>query len=247
MPEVADVLRRDGPDYQARFGADLLPSHRRAMEALSPCRPEALGGQLLPCERCAQEHDVSHSCRHRRGPTCHHQDTEAWLEARRQERLPVRSFPVVLTLPQALHDLVRRHPQDLDDILLRAAAHALLTLAADPHDVGGLIGVLGVLHTWSRTLASHPHVHCLVPAGGVSADGTEWRPARQAYLGPVHALSQRFRGLFLDLLRQDRPTLTLPEAVWTTGWVVSCTPTVQGPEQVLKDLGRDCPPDRPAQ
>jgi Putative transposase/Transposase zinc-binding domain len=238
MPEVADVLRRYGPDYQERFSADLLPSHRRAMDDIIHCRTEALGGQLLQCERCGQEHYVYHSCRNRSCPKCHHQDTEAWLEARRLELLPVPYFHVVFTLPQELRELVRRNQKDLYDILLRAAAQSLIKLAADPHYVGGLIGVLCVLHTWTRALVYHPHVHCLVPAGGLSADRTEWRPARQTYLVPVHALSKLFRGLFLDLVRQERPDLTLPEAVWTKGWVVYCKPTVQGPEKVLNYLGR---------
>jgi hypothetical protein len=238
MPEVADILRRYGPDAQERFGADLLPSHRRAMEDILHCRTAALGGQLWPCERCGQEHDVDHACRNRSCPTCHHQATEAWLEARRLERLPVPSFHVVLTLPQALRELVRRNQQALDNILLRAAAQALLKLAADPHDVGGLIGVLGVLPTWTRALVSPPHVHCLVPAGGLSADRPEGRPARQTDLVPVHALSQLVRGRLLELVRQERPELPLPEAVWTTGGVVYCKPTVQGPEKGRNYLGR---------
>jgi Putative transposase/Transposase zinc-binding domain len=238
MPEVADVSRRYGPDYRERFGADLLPSHRRAMDDIIRCRTEALGGQLLQCERCGQEHYVYHSCRNRSCPKCHHQDTAAWLEERRQELLPVPYFHVVFTLPQELRELVRQNQKDLYDILLRAAAQSLLKLAADPHYVGGLIGLLCVLHTWTRALVYHPHVHCLVPAGGLSAERTEWRPARQTYLVPVHALSKLFRGVFLDLVRQERPDLTLPEAVWTKGWVVYCKPTVQGPEKVLDYLGR---------
>ena len=208
MPEVADVFRCYGPAYQERFGADLLPSHRRAMDDIIHCRTEALGGHLLPCDHCGQEHYAYHSCRNRSCPKCHHHDTEVWLAERRQELLPVPYFHVVLTLPQELHELVRRHQKDLYDMLLRAAAQALIKLAMDPHDVGGLIGVLCVLHTWTRTLTYHPHVHCLVPAGGVSADRTEWRPARTSYLVPVHALAKLFRGLFLDLVRQERPDLT---------------------------------------
>lgn len=238
MPEVADVLRRYGADYRERFGEDLLPSHRRAMDDILRCRPEALGGQLLQCEHCGQEHYVYHSCRHRSCPKCHRQDTEAWLAERRQELLPVPYFHVVFTAPQELGERIRSHQQELYDILRRAAAQALIQLAADPHYVGGLIGVLCVLHTWTRTLAYHPHVHCLVPAGGLSADRTEWRPARTSYLVPVHALSKLFRGLFLDLVRQERPDLTLPESVWTKGWVVYCKPAVQGPAPVLHYLGR---------
>jgi Putative transposase/Transposase zinc-binding domain len=238
MPEVADVLRRYGTDYRERFGEDLLPSHRRAMDDILRCRTEALGGQLLQCDHCGQEHYVYHSCRNRSGPKCHRLDTEAWLAERRQELLPVPYFHVVFTLPQELRVLVRRHQNDLYDILLRAAAQALIQLAADPHYVGGLIGVLCVLHTWTRTLTYHPHVHCLVPAGGVSADRTEWRPARTSYLVPVHALSKLFRGLFQALVHQERPDLTIPESVWTKGWVVYCKPALQGPEQVLNYLGR---------
>jgi hypothetical protein len=145
---------------------------------------------------------------------------------------------VVFTVPHELGEVVRRHQQALYDLLLRAAAQALIKLAAAPHYVGGLIGVLCVLHTWTRTLAYHPHVHCLVPAGGVSADRTEWRPARSSYLVPVQALSQLFRGLFRALVRQERPDLTLPESVWTKGWVVYCKPALQGTEQVLNYLGR---------
>jgi hypothetical protein len=238
MPAVAAVFRRDGPDYQARFGENLLPSHRRAMDDLIHCRTEALGGQLLQCEHCGQEHYVYHSCRNRRCPTCPRLETDAWLAARRQELLPVPYFHVVFTVPQELREIIRRHQHALDNILLRAAAQSLITLAADPHDVGGLIGVLCVLHTWTRTLVYHPHVHCLVPAGGVSADRTAWRPARPSYLVPVHALATLFRRLFLALVRQERPDLTLPEALWTKGWVVYGKPSVQAPAQVLTYLGR---------
>jgi hypothetical protein len=145
---------------------------------------------------------------------------------------------VVFTVPQELREIIRRHQQDLYNILLRAAAQSLIKLAGDPHDVGGLIGVLCVLHTWTRTLVYHPHVHCLVPAGGVSADRTEWRPARPSYLVPVQALSQLFRGLFRALVHQERPDVTIPESVWTQGWVVYCKPALQGTEQVLNYLGR---------
>jgi Transposase zinc-binding domain/Putative transposase len=238
MPEVADVLRRYGREYLDRFGQDLLPSHRRAMEDLLACRTEAFGGHLWPCDHCGQEHYVYHACRNRSCPKGHRLDTEAWLAARRRELLPVPYFHVVLTRPQELRELVRRHQRDLYEIWLRAAAQALITLAADPPDVGGRIGVLCILHTWSRTLAYHPHVHGLVPAGGVASDGTEWRPARPSSLVPVHALAQLFRGLFRALVSQEGPDLPLPEAAWTTGWVVYCQPTVHGTEQVLHYLGR---------
>ena len=238
MPEVADVFRRYGGEYLEWFGPDLLPSHRRAMDDIVHGRTEALGGHLLQCDHCGQEHYIYHSCRNRSCPKCHYQDTEAWLEERRQELLPVPYFHVVLTLPQELRALVRRHQQDLYDILLRAAAQALMKLAVDPHYVGGLIGVLCVLHTWTRALVYHPHIHCLVPAGGVSADRTAWRPAAIAEIVPVRALSKLFRGLFRDLAHKECPDVAIPESVWTTAWVVYCKPAVHGTEQVLRDVGR---------
>jgi hypothetical protein len=220
MPEVADVVRRYGREDLDQFGEELLPRHRRAIEDLRACRTETLGGHLSQGDHGGREPYVYHSCRNRRCPKCPYHETEAWLEERRQARLAVSYLPVVFPLPQALRALVRRHQKDLYDILIRAAAHALITLAADPHDVGGRIGVLCVLHTWTRALVYQPHVHCLVPAGGVSSDRTQWQPARQTYLVPVRALSKRFRGLFRDLVRQECPDLSIPEAVWTTEWVV---------------------------
>jgi hypothetical protein len=238
MPELAEVFRRDGGAYLARFGAELLPSHRRAIEDILHGRTEVLGGHLLPCDHCGQEHDVYHSCRHRSCPKGHRTATEAWLADRRQELLPVPYLHVVFTAPHALGEMIRRHQQDLYDILLRAAAQSLMKLAMDPHDVGGLIGILCVLHTWTRTLADHPHVHGLVPAGAVAPDRSQWQPARTSSLVPVQALSKLFRGRFRALVRQERPDLSLPESVWAQGWVVSGQPAIQGPEKVLNYWGR---------
>ena len=197
-----------------------------------------MGGQLLQCAPCGQEHYVYHSCRNRSCPKCHRLDTEAWLEERRQELLPVPSFHVVFPVPQALGEIIRRHQQDLYDILLRAAAHALMKRAMGPPYGGGLIGGLCGLQTWTRTLAYHPHVHGLGPAGGLSADRPAWRPARTSYLVPVPALSKLFRGLLRELVGRECPALTVPKAVWSKGWAVYCTPAVHGTEQVLPYLGR---------
>jgi hypothetical protein len=156
MPAVADMFRRAGRESLERCGPDLLPSHRRALEDLLACRTEALGGQLLPCDPGGQDHDGYYSCRHRRGPQCHHHETEAWLAERRQDLLPVPSFPLIFTGPHALGASIRHQPQDLDGLVLRAAAQALIKLAADPPDVGGLLGGLGVWHPWTRTLPRQP-------------------------------------------------------------------------------------------
>jgi hypothetical protein len=237
VPEVADIFRLHGARYLERFGPAILPSHRRALRDLSNCRTPALGGQLYVCNHCGQEHYVYHSCRNRACPKCHGKDTETWLAARRQELLPVPYFHVVFTLPVSLRDLVRRHQKTVYPILMKSAAKALMNLAADPHYVGGLIGVLTVLHTWGRTLTYHPHVHCLVPGGGLTADG-QWRPARRDYLVPARALSPIFRGMLLDLLANALPDVVVPDSLRKQKWVVYCKPTVQGAENVLAYLGR---------
>jgi hypothetical protein len=156
---------------------------------------------------------------------------------RRKELLPVEYFHVVFTLPEELRQHVRRHQKILYGITIKAAAKSLIKLAADPHYVGGLIGVLAILHTWTRTLVYHPHVHCLVPAGGVS-DNREWLPARKNYLVPVKALSRIFRGMFREMVAKELPDLMIPQAVWNKEWVVYCKPTVQGIDKVLDYLGR---------
>ena len=237
MLEVADVFRRYGEAYRNRFGRAMLPSHRRAFRDLLACRTPALGGHVYVCDRCGRPQYAYHSCRNRHCPKCHGEDTEAWIEARRRELLPVPYFHLVFTLPQELRGVVRRHQKIGYGLLMRSAAGALMTLAADPHYVGGLIGVLAVLHTWTRTLLYHPHVHCLVPAGGVSADG-HWRPARRRYLVPVKALSRIFRGRVREAMARELPDVSVPDAVWKKEWVVYAKPAVQGADRTLTYLGR---------
>jgi len=237
VPEVADIFRLYGAAYLDRFGANMLPSHRRALRDLQNCRTAAMGGQLYVCDRCGREHYVYHSCRNRACPKCHGKDTEAWLDRRRQELLPVPYFHVVFTVPDQLRDLLRRHQTTLYPILIQAAAKALIKLAADPHYVGGKIAVMAILHTWSRTLVYHPHVHCLVPAGGLSPQG-HWLPARQNYLVPVKALSKLFRGIFLDRAAKALPDTVIPRSAPNRRWVVYSKPTVHGTDNVLAYLGR---------
>ena len=161
---------------------------------------------------------------------------KSWLEARKNDLLPVSYFHVVFTIPQELRPYVRSRQKIIYGILMKAAGRSLIKLAADPHYVGGRIGVMAVLHTWSRTLDYHPHVHCLVPGGGLIGD--QWIPARKGFLVPVRALSRVFRGIFMETAAKELPGVTIPKAVWDTDWVVYCKPAVQGPEKVLQYLGR---------
>jgi len=236
VPELAEVFRRYGGAYVKTFGQAMLPSHRRAMQAIVACRTEAMGGHVFACDRCGQREYAYHSCRNRHCPKCHRDDTAAWLEQRRMELLPVPYFHVIFTLPSTLRDMVRSHQKIAYSGLMQTAAQALMKLARDPRYVGGTIGVLAVLHTWGGALNYHPHVHCLVPAGGVAHE--QWVPARKDYFVPVKALSKIFRAKFRDFIRKALPDLELPNSVWRRKWVVHAKPAVQGVDRVLEYLGR---------
>ena len=238
MLEVADILKRYGDEYLHKFGGKMLPSQRRAFSDILKCRSDVMGGHVFKCDKCGHRHYSYHSCRNRSCPKCHKNDTAAWLEQRHKELLNVEYYHVVFTLPQVLRPIVRLHQKKLYGILMKSAAQAITKLAADPHYVGGLIGVMCVLHTWSRTLVYHPHAHCLIPGGGVSADKKQWLDARKNYLVPVKALSKIFRGMFTEMVRKQLPDIELPASIWHRDWVVYCKPAVQGADKVLNYLGR---------
>jgi uncharacterized OB-fold protein len=238
MLEVADVFSRYGDEYLRKFGNKMLLIQRRAFEDILKCRTEVMGGHIFRCDKCGYLHYSYHSCRNRSCPKCHKNDTAAWLEQRREELLNVEYYHVVFTLPQVLRPILRFHQKKLYGILMKSAAQAVIKLAADPHYVGGLIGVLCILHTWSSSLIYHPHAHCLIPSGGISADKEQWLAARNNYLVPVKALSKIFRGIFVEMAHKQLPNVKLPDSIWQKDWVVYCKPTVQGTDKVLNYLGR---------
>jgi hypothetical protein len=241
MPSLADVVRRHGSAYLGQHRGSALPSHVRAVGAITRCRTPALGGHLAQCERCAKEHLLYHSCRHRACAQCGQDSTRKWLTQQRELLLPVPYFHVVFTLPAELRRVVRTHQKALLSVLFRAAFESLQTLCLDRRFLGARIGAIAVLHTWTRTLEWHPHVHLLVPGGGLSRDGLTWLrvPKRQkAFLVPVRALAKLFRGRFLHLARRGLPEVTLPEVPWNKSWVVFAKPVVHGRERVLDYLGR---------
>ncbi len=216
MLEVADILRRYGDGYLEAYAQRMLPSHLRGFRDILRCRTPVMGGHVFACNRCRHRVFAYHSCRNRSCPKCHTRETATWVEARRKELLPVPYFHVVFTVPDEWRAVIRGHQNPLYGILMKAAARSLIKLAADPHHVGGLVGILAVLHTWTRTMEYHPHVHCLVPAGGVSIGAVsskrQWIPARSNYLVPVKALSRVFRGMFVDLVRKAMPDMDMPQA-----------------------------------
>jgi hypothetical protein len=241
MLRLADVLRRHGAEYLERHGTSMMPSHVHAVKAILRCRTPAMGGHLATCTTCGSEHLLFHSCRHRACPRCGYDRTTRWLAAQRELLLPVPYFHVVLTLPSELRRLMRSHQAALLPVLFQAAFESLAALCADPHYLRAQIGALALLHTWTRTLEWHPHVHMLVPGGGLASDGRTWiaaPPRRTRYLVPGKALAKHFRGRFLDLARRTLPAVSFPHVPWGKRWVVFAKPVVQGAEKVLDYLGR---------
>src|SRR5881296_3488448 len=252
--EVADVVR----EYGAAFRATHYVSHEQArvLRAIEQCRTAALGGHVEACETCGAEQISYNSCRNRHCPKCQGSARAKWLAAEQALLLPVPYFHVVFTLPHQLNPLLRVNQRALYTLLFQAAAQTLQEFARDPTHLGAELGITAVLHTWGQTLTEHVHVHCIVTGGGLSAQGTQWRPSRRRFLFAVQALSQVFRGQFLaglrrlrahDALRFAGNSLALADpATWTAwlallrtrNWLVYAKPPFGGPDRVLKYLSR---------
>ena len=243
MPSLADVVREHGAAYVRRYGGAMPARHARALDAITQCRTAALGAELGVCGRCGASHVLYHSCRNRACPRCGYDATRRWTERQRRGLLPLPYFHVVFTLPAELRRLVRDHQRTLLDVLFRAAFESLSILAADPRHLGARIGALSVLHTWTRTLQWHPHVHLLVPGGGLAPDGRTFvgarRPNRADFLVPVRALGKHFRGRFLHLARRTLPGVQFPPIPWNKPWVVYAKRSLEErPERLLDYLAR---------
>ena len=238
MLEIADVFRRFAADYVSLHGASMLPSHRRAIDDILACRTAALGGQVWHCEQCHTEVFSYHSCGNRSCPKCHTAQTQAWLERRQVELLPVPYFHITVTVPAELRDVLRSNQCDGYGVLMQASAAAIIELARDPRYLGGTPAVLAVLHTWTQQLGFHPHVHCLVSGGGISEDANSWHPARRKFLLPIKALARLARGKSRALLKQKRPDLVIPDAAWRKPWILHVTAWGNGEQAVLDYLAR---------
>ncbi len=254
--EVADIFRRHGDAYRRDHDGHLGRVERRVMSAIVLCRTAALGGHTEGCSDCGFVRCAYNSCRNRHCPKCQGQARDAWLAARQAELLPAPYFHVVFTLPAPVAEIAFQNKEAVYAILFRTAAETLRTIAADPRHLGAEIGLVAVLHTWGQTLQHHPHVHCVVPGGGPSPDGTRWVACRPGFFLPVRVLSRLFRRLFLDELRAafnagdlgffgDLAGLAEPAAFMRRlrelrrlEWVVYAKPPFGGPEQVLAYLGR---------
>ena len=220
--ELADIFRQYGPAYRQKYAAKLLPSHRQAMRAIEHCRTEALGGQLYRCPNCEQVQYSYHSCRNRHCPKCQNESARRWLDEQQDLLLPVPYFLLTFTLPAGINEVARSHQRLLYNLLFKTSAAATQQLAQNPRWIGGQVGMVGVLHTWGRNLAYHPHIHYLVPGGGLSTDGQSWLPARNNFLLPVRALSRVLRGKLQQALRHTACYARIPPNVWQQDWVVHC-------------------------
>jgi Putative transposase/Transposase zinc-binding domain len=227
MVEIADIFRLHGPAYRVKFRDRMPPSHLRAMEDLEHCRTEALGGQLYFCDQCQERLYSYHSCKNRHCPKCQNDQANEWLDHQKDLLLPVSYFMVTFTLPEELRSVARSHQQVIYNSLFRASSEALLELASDSRFVGGRVGAVGVLHTWTRDLFYHPHIHYIATGGGLSADG-RWRTSRQDFLVHVKPLSILFRAKFRDLLKQTDLFRFLDPQVWRKDWVVHSQPVGSG-------------------
>ena len=236
MLEVADIFRAAGPELCARLA--VLPSQKRAVQAILKCRTPALGGQVYGCEQCAKLHFSYHSCGNRHCPKCQGQRTESWLEKQRRRLLPCPYYLLTFTLPSELRALARSEQKLAYGLLLSAAAASIQKLCRDPQWLGTQPALLGVLHTWTRAMLYHPHAHFLVSAGGLSADGQQWVPAKNPkFLVPVRALSRIFRAKVRDGLKAAGKGPSVPAQAWKQEWVVHAQHAGRG-QKVLDYLGR---------
>jgi Putative transposase/Transposase zinc-binding domain len=254
--EVADIFRRHGEAFRRSHDGHLGRVDRRVMAAIEACRTPALGGHVEQCSDCGLIRCAYNSCRNRHCPKCQGLARAAWLGARQAELLPVPYFHVVFTLPALVAEIAFQNKRVVYDILFRATAEALRTVAADPRHLGAEIGAVAVLHSWGQTMQHHPHLHCIVPAGGLSPDRARWVACRPGFFLPVRVLSRQFRELFLIRLRAafavgdlrfsgTLAALVEPDAfagrldaLRGIEWVVYAKPPFAGPEPVLAYLGR---------
>ena len=254
--EVADVFRAAGPAWRAAHAGHISLAQLKVMSAIETCRTAALGGHIEGCEDCGHRRIAYNSCRNRHCPKCQAAAARAWLAAREDDLLPVGYFHVVFTVPAEVADIAFHNKAVIYDLLFRAASETMLTIAADRRHLGARIGITAVLHTWGSAMTHHPHIHMVVPGGGVSLDGERWISSRTAFLLPVRVLSKLFRRLFLTRLHElhaaarlhffgdhvelneRRAFLRYLAPLRKKKWVVYAKPPFAGPEAVLAYLSR---------
>jgi len=254
--EVADIFHAHGAAWRASNAGHISLDQLKVMSAIERCRTAALGGHVTRCEDCAHEHIAYNSCRNRHCPKCQAGAAKTWLAAREAELLPVRYFHLVFTLPKPIADIAYQNKREIYNLLMRASADTVIKIAADPKHLGARVGITAVLHTWGSAMTHHPHVHMIVPGGGLSADGTSWIACRKTFFLSVRVLSRLFRRLMLDGLAKlhkagelqffgAHAELTDPvvfgaflQPLRKIDWVVYAKEPFAGPKAVLAYLSR---------
>jgi hypothetical protein len=227
MVEAAEIFRLHGPEYLAKYGERMPRVHLRAIRDIQQCRTPELGGQAYVCKKCDEYRYSYHSCKNRHCPKCGNHQASEWLEEQKELLLPVTHFLMTFTLPEELRRVARSNQKTVYNILFRASSEALQKLAWDERFIGGRVGMVAVLHTWTRALVYHPHVHYIVTGGGLSETGN-WKSSRVNFLVPVKALSVIFRAKFRDLLKKTELFHKVDARVWKKEWVVHSEPVGTG-------------------
>jgi hypothetical protein len=254
--EVADIFRAHGPAWRHAQAGHVSLGQLKVMRAIEQCRTSALGGHVLRCNACERTQTSYNSCRNRHCPKCQGAAAQRWLEQRQGELLPVAYYHVVFTLPAPVADIAYQNKAVVYKLLFQATADTLTTIAADPKHLGVRIGFTGVLHTWGSAMTHHPHIHCIVPGGGLSPDGAQWKACRRGFFLPVRVLSRYFRRRFLERLKRahragqlqffNRLEALSDNAAFDdfiaplkkTEWVVYAKRPFSGPKAVLNYLSR---------
>ncbi len=254
--EVADIFRANGATWRARHAGHVSLDKLKVMSAIERCRTAALGGHVARCEDCGHDQISYNSCRNRHCPKCQAGAAKAWLAAREAELLPVRYFHLVFTLPKLIADIAHQNKRELYSLLMRASANTVIRIAADSKHLGARVGITSVLHTWGSAMTHHPHVHMIVPGGGLSADGTKWIACRRNFFLSVRVLSRLYRRLILDGLAKlhdakkrhffgkhaelgDRAAFyAFLQPLRKIDWVVYAKEPFAGPKAVLAHLSR---------
>ena len=214
--EISDIFKDNISTYLKNYGNKIPLNHLKAINAIINCRTSVMGGEVYFCEKCKKYHYSYHSCKNRHCPKCGSGDSEKWLEKQMKKLLPVQYFMVTFTLPEELRFVCRSNQRLFYSIFYKASSEALKTLLNDPKFAGGIPGFVGILHTWTRQLQYHPHIHYIVPGGAFDIEGNCWNKAYSKFLIPVKALSPIFRAKFRDLLKVKNPELynSIPQSIW---------------------------------
>jgi hypothetical protein len=250
MIELADIFRQYGDSYIRMYGRYMLPSHTRAMKDICKCRTNELSGHRQQCDKCGYIHIFYHSCYNRHCPKCQYNQTQKWLEQKKEQFGHYQYFHVVFTVPEELRGIIRSNQKLLYSTLFNAAVYALQKLMTQKRWGGGKSAQLAVLHTWTRTIGYHPHLHVLVPAGVIQnitdegndedskKDNFQWVPIKRKFLVPLVHLAEIFRARFHKLAKKVLPEVKFPYSIWDKKWVIFCKPPIENNQKLLEYLAR---------